>query len=117
MAMLRHRNAGRDQTSARLLVSSRSLDDLLYADELMLDSAEAGVTVQITLTRSQPPDWTGYARRVDMTCCASSGRRGRSPAHVRLRADPVRRACRGRARDARAPAEQIHAERFGPSGG
>jgi ferredoxin-NADP reductase len=47
----------------RLLYSSRSLDDVIYRAEL--DAAPAGVEVIHTLTRSQPPGWTGYARRVD----------------------------------------------------
>lgn len=47
----------------RLLYSARSLADVIYRSEL---SAEPdGVQVIYTLTRQQPPGWTGYARRVD----------------------------------------------------
>jgi ferredoxin-NADP reductase len=118
MAMLRHRDARRDQTPARLLVSSRSLDDLLYAGELMRDSEEGGVTVRITLTRSQPPDWAGYARRLDIEMLRELG----PPPADRLRTfvcgpTPFVE----HAADALVmlghPPEQIHAERFGPSGG
>jgi len=63
MAMVRHRD---DATSvqATLLVSARSWDDVLYRDELA-EVAENGVMVHYTLTRKQPPGWTGFAGRVD----------------------------------------------------
>ena len=62
-SMLRLRSAAGSQVPVRLLYSSRSLDDVIYRTEL--DAAQAGVEVIHTLTRSQPPWWTGYARRVD----------------------------------------------------
>jgi ferredoxin-NADP reductase len=46
-----------------VLYSSRSLEDVIYRDEL--DEPASGVEVFHTLTREQPPGWTGYARRVD----------------------------------------------------
>jgi ferredoxin-NADP reductase len=57
MAMLRHRRAADAPNDARLLVSARSLDDLLYRDEL--DGAA------ITFTQVAPAGWDGYKRRVD----------------------------------------------------
>jgi ferredoxin-NADP reductase len=64
MAMLRHREAADGDVPARLLYSSRSWDDVIYRDELeRLD--RGGLEVVHTLTRAQPPGWTGYARRVD----------------------------------------------------
>jgi ferredoxin-NADP reductase len=66
MAMLRHRASVSDKAAARLLFSSRSLEDVIYRDELeRLASAQDGLEVHHTLTRSQPRGWTGYARRVD----------------------------------------------------
>ena len=47
----------------RLLYSSRGLEDVIYRTEL--DFPPDGVEVIHTLTRSQPPLWKGYARRVD----------------------------------------------------
>jgi ferredoxin-NADP reductase len=58
-AMLRHRHRTGSEIPARLLYSSRSLDDVIYRAEL--DALE----VVYTLTRERPPGWTGYARRVD----------------------------------------------------
>jgi ferredoxin-NADP reductase len=66
MAMLRHRAAAGSTVETRLLYSSRSLEDVIYRDELdqLLKSSTMLEVVQ-TLTRAQPPGWTGYARRID----------------------------------------------------
>jgi ferredoxin-NADP reductase len=62
MAMLRHRARASSDVDARLLVSARSWDDVLYRDELAeLD----GVMVRYTLTREQPPGWTEWTGRVN----------------------------------------------------
>jgi ferredoxin-NADP reductase len=66
MAMLRHRSATGSSTPARLLYSSRSLEDVIYRRELeRLAAAGDGVAVTHTLTRAQPPGWEGYDRRID----------------------------------------------------
>jgi ferredoxin-NADP reductase len=66
MAMVRHRKAAVASTPARLLYSSRTLEDVIYRSELeQLSSGEDSIAVWHTLTRAQPPGWTGYARRVD----------------------------------------------------
>jgi ferredoxin-NADP reductase len=62
-SMLRLRAQTGSQVPVRLLYSARSLDDVIYRSEI--DAPAAGVTVFHTLTRSRPPGWTGYARRVD----------------------------------------------------
>jgi ferredoxin-NADP reductase len=62
-AMLRHRRRAGSDIPARLLYSSRSLEDVIYRDEL--EEADHGVEVVQTLTREQPPGWTGHTRRVD----------------------------------------------------
>jgi ferredoxin-NADP reductase len=66
MAMLRHRSATGSSAPARLLYSSRSLEDVIYRRELeRLVAAGDGVAVTHTLTRAQPPGWEGYDRRID----------------------------------------------------
>jgi ferredoxin-NADP reductase len=65
MAMARHRAAMGSDVPARLLYSSRSLEDVIYREELDRRSAGNGLEVFHTLTRTQPPDWKGYSRRVD----------------------------------------------------
>jgi ferredoxin-NADP reductase len=64
MAMLRHRTARVSTVDARLLVSARGLDDVLYRREVEMQ-AERGVQVSFTLTRDRPAGWTGFDRRVD----------------------------------------------------
>ena len=59
-AILRHRRNSMSDARARLLYSSRSLEDVIYRAEL------DGDDVVHTLTRAQPPGWAGYARRVDV---------------------------------------------------
>jgi ferredoxin-NADP reductase len=62
-AMLRHRLRSGTDLAVRLLYSSRTLDDVIYREEL--EQASDGIEVVYTLTREQPPGWTGHARRVD----------------------------------------------------
>ncbi len=66
MAMLRHRRAVGSTVPTRLLYSSRSHDEVIYRDELDdLARRRDGLEVIYTLTRQQPPGWTGYRRRID----------------------------------------------------
>jgi len=66
MAMARHRAATGSDVPTRLLLSSRTWDDVIYRDELdALAARNEGFEVVHTLTRSQPDGWKGYARRVD----------------------------------------------------
>jgi ferredoxin-NADP reductase len=62
-AILRHRRLTGADVATKLLYSSRSLDDVIYRAELA--EPDRGLEVVHTLTRSQPAEWTGYARRVD----------------------------------------------------
>jgi ferredoxin-NADP reductase len=64
MAMIRTRDAAGSDAETQLLFSSRSWDDVIYRDELEWLRGD-GLSVVHTLTRSQPPGWTGSARRVD----------------------------------------------------
>jgi ferredoxin-NADP reductase len=67
MAMIRHRAALKSAIPTRLLYSSPSYDDVIYRDELAR-LLEGGTQLQVayTLTRDQPPGWTGYHRRIDV---------------------------------------------------
>src|SRR5277367_3335978 len=67
-SILRHRERTRSTVPVRLLYSSRTVDDVIYRAEL--DQPAPGVKVIETLTRHQPPGWTGYARRADMALLA-----------------------------------------------
>jgi ferredoxin-NADP reductase len=72
MAMIRARAAAGSDVDTRLLFSSRSWEDVIYREELERLGGD-GLTVAHTLTRSQPPGWTGYARRVDAEMLAEVG--------------------------------------------
>jgi ferredoxin-NADP reductase len=63
-AILRHWTTGDRGTPARLLYSSRSLEDVIYRSELV-QLGERGADVQLTLTRDWPEDWQGHRGRVD----------------------------------------------------
>jgi ferredoxin-NADP reductase len=66
MSMIRHRKGIGSKTPMRMLYSSRAFEDVIYRAELEgLAAAGDGLIVHHTLTRSQPPGWTGYARRLD----------------------------------------------------
>lgn len=66
MSMLRHRVAAGANNPTSLLYSSRSLEDIIYFNELeKLQTANHGVQIFHTLTRTQPPGWKGYTRRID----------------------------------------------------
>jgi ferredoxin-NADP reductase len=62
-AIVRERSRTGSSVPVKLLYSSRSWEDVIYRTEL--DVPPDGVQVIHTLTRSQPPMWQGYARRVD----------------------------------------------------
>jgi ferredoxin-NADP reductase len=119
MAMIRHRAAANSDASCRLLYSSRSREETIYAGELDRLAAEDGALEVIhTLTRSQPPGWTGYSRRIDremlgevapspeerplaFVCGPTPLVEAAATALVELGHDPAR----------------VKTERFGPTGG
>lgn len=66
MSMIRHRAKAGSQVPTRLLYSVRTREDVIYYEELMQRWVFGdGLEIFYTFTRSQPPDWTGYARRID----------------------------------------------------
>lgn len=66
MSMIRHRAAAGASVPARLIFSSRSLEEIIYREELeRLSSNGDGLEVFHTLTREQPPGWQQGRRRVD----------------------------------------------------
>jgi ferredoxin-NADP reductase len=118
MAMLRARVAAAADVPVRMLLSARSQGEVIFREELERIGGGPGVEITHTLTRSQPPGWTSYARRVDRDMLAevawppSDGPRvfvcgptgfveTAADALVSLGHDPLR----------------IRTERFGPTGG
>jgi ferredoxin-NADP reductase len=72
MAIIRQRAAVGSDAETHLLGSFRSWEDIVFRAELER-LAGSGLTVTHTLTASQPPGWTGYARRVDADMLAEVG--------------------------------------------
>lgn len=69
MSMLRHRVASgiASRIPTVLLYSSRTEHHIIYRRELEdMDAADDNLVVLHTLTRHQPPGWTGRRRRVDI---------------------------------------------------
>jgi ferredoxin-NADP reductase len=118
MAMLRARAGAGGRNATRLLFSSRHLEEVIYRDELdRLAAAGDGLEVVHTLTRSRPPEWTGYDRRIDDAMVADVlaplGAAARCficgpTALVELAASALARLG--------LPADRIRTERFGPTG-
>jgi ferredoxin-NADP reductase len=109
---------------ARLLLSARTLEDVLYREELE-GLAEGGegtsppVGLHITLTRADPPPgWHGFARRVDRDMLAEVGPppSERPLVYVCGPTPFVEEAARLLVELGHEPA-RVHTERFGPTGG
>jgi len=73
MAMLRHRGAQRSAVSTTALISSRTIEDALFREELSDLAAGDGLALHRTLTRRAPPGWDGFTRRVDREMLAAIG--------------------------------------------
>jgi ferredoxin-NADP reductase len=116
MAMVRHRAARGSDADVRLLVSARAADDVPYRDELAGLEGAPALRVAYTYTRSAPPGWTGWARRVDAAMLdeLSPGRSARC--FVCGPTPFVERVAELLVAAGHDPSA-IHAERFGPTGG
>ena len=118
MAMLRRRAELSSKPPTSLVYSARTLDDLIYRDELnSLAAGNDGLRVTETLTRSQPPGWTGLSRRIDRQMLASAldGQTSQSVAFVCGPTPLVEAAAENLVGLGMAPA-RVRTERFGPSG-
>jgi ferredoxin-NADP reductase len=117
-AMLRHRAASGASVPTRLLYSARSLEDVIYREELdRLATSDDGLEVAYALTREQPPGWTGYSRRVDEEILREVSYP--SCAGIAFVCGPTRfveTVADGLVAIGYAP-EQVRTERFGPTGG
>ena len=118
MSMIRHRIAARSGIPTRLLLSSRTLDDIIYRSQLEeLSSKQTGIDVVFTLTRQVPAAWTGYRRRIDdamlREVLAPLGKASRI--YVCGPTLLVEAAANSLVR-LELPVDHIRTERFGPSG-
>jgi ferredoxin-NADP reductase len=119
MAMIRHRAASASSVPSRLLYSSRSLEDVIYRNELdRLVATGDGLEVIHTLTRVVAPDWAGYRRRIDMDMLAEVAwpPRDRPLAFVCGPTPLVESAAEALVKLGH-ETSRIRTERFGPTGG
>jgi ferredoxin-NADP reductase len=73
MAILRHRDRRNPRAPALLLYSSRSLEDVIYRQELgAMARRDHDLRVVNTLTRKQPEGWMGRRRRIDKEMLAEA---------------------------------------------
>jgi ferredoxin-NADP reductase len=117
MAMLRERALGDARPPAVLLYSSRTLDDVIYRDELAgLAADDGGLRVIQTLTRSQPPGWTGYDRRIDRPMLSEAvAAAGPSPLVYICGPTLLVEAAANGLVELGVPPSQVRTERFGPT--
>ena len=64
-AIVRLRAPVASEVPARLLYSARTLEDVIYRDELDGYAASGELDLRLALTRAWPQSWPGYRRRVD----------------------------------------------------
>jgi ferredoxin-NADP reductase len=101
----------------RLLYSARSLQDVIYRDELLRLAAYDEIDIRLALTRDRPQTWHGHRGRIDSRLLSQMS----WPADDRPRifiCGPtpfVETAARTLAAQG-LPAGRIKTERFGPAG-
>ena len=119
MAMLRHREASAASLGVKLIYSSRSWEDIIFREELeRLASGAGGPEVIHTLTRTPPPGWTGYRRRVDGSMLAEAAwPPSRMPAAFICGPTPFVEAAASALVLLGYPPTNVKTERFGPTGG
>jgi ferredoxin-NADP reductase len=117
MSIIRHRSATGVDVPARLLYSSRRLDDVIYRMELD-QLADGGLELFHTLTRERPEGWGGFTRRVDEKLLGEVAWPADAGARVFVCGSTgfVEAAANGLV-ELGYPPETIRTERFGATGG
>ncbi len=117
VAMMRHHARVGSTAAMQLVYSARTLDDVIYGDELdaLADSGHRAVT--LTLTREASPGWAGHRGRIDAMLLDEVG----WPPRVRPRCyvcgpTPFVEAVSLALVDLGHDAALVKTERFGPTG-
>lgn len=117
MAMLRHHRRTASGVEARLLLSARTIDDVLYRGEI--ESLRPDIGVHLTLTRGESPvGWDGFTGRVNREMLDAVGPPA-TDAPVAFVCGPtpfVEEVARLLVALGHDP-QRVRTERFGPSGG
>jgi len=119
MSIARHRLRSGSDAPLRMLYSARSDQDLIFRDELdRANEGASGFSVSYTLTRRQPPGWTGFARRIDLEMLSSvSWSPSEQPLTYICGPTPFVEAASSLLLELGHDAQRIRTERFGPTGG
>ena len=122
MCMLRHRARldahARARVPAVLLYSARTLDDVIYKEELQtIGEGDRALEVCITLTRDPPAGWRGFRGRVDRAMLerVTEGLSGRPNAFV-CGPTPFTETVATLLVELGHEPSRIRTERFGPTG-
>ena len=118
MAIVRHRAAIGSNVPCTLLYSSKTATDIIYGAELeSLAATDTGLRVVHTLTRAQPPGWTGYSRRIDQAMLAEVlATAGTEPNVFACGPTPLVEVAATALVALGLASSQVRTERFGPSG-
>ena len=107
MAMMRHRRRTMPELEMELIYSARTVEELIYADELDGD-------VTVTLTRETPEGWTGRTGRIDADLIAGPAVNARIV--FICGSNGFVEAASSLALEAGVDPRMIRTERFGPTG-
>jgi ferredoxin-NADP reductase len=117
MAMIRHRRSESAKTDTRLLLSTRTLADVLYADELNQATGDE-VAIHYTLTRERSDEWKGWRRRVDAEMLTEVGPPpAEHPLIFVCGPTPFVETVANLLVGMGHPPDRVRTERFGPTGG
>lgn len=118
MSMIRHRDRAGATVKTALLYSSRAPDDVIYAEELQrLERSAQNLNIALTYTRTSPPGWRGYDRRIDSRMLAEViGPLGDSPLSYVCGPTMMVEAVADGLVGLGVPPARIRTERFGPTG-
>ena len=117
MAMMRHHANTASTAAMHLVYSARTLDDVIYCDELTALAHSGHRALTLTLTRAAPPGWTGQRGRVDRRVLGEVG----WPPRVRPRCyvcgpTPFVEAASAALVELGHEPARVKTERFGPTG-
>ena len=116
-SMLRHRQAAAGDVAVRLLYSARSLQDVIYRDELMRFAAYDEVDIRFALTREWPETWHGHRGRIDSGLLSEvSWPAGDRPRIFICGPTPFVETAASVLAAVGLPSGRIKTERFGPAG-
>jgi ferredoxin-NADP reductase len=117
MAMLRHRRRESSRVDTRLLLSARTLAEVLYGDELA-QAAGDGLAIHYTLTRERSDRWKGWNRRVDAEMLSELGPPpDKRPLFYVCGPTPFVESVADLLVGFGHPADRVRTERFRPTGG